>query len=236
MSRAKHIGIVAGSAEGAALCYCTICVEGANLLGSYDHPEVSIHTVPCGEYIRRGMAGRWEEVGQLMLSSGKKLASIGAELLVCPDNTLHLGLDCVIQDSPVPWLHIAQEVAATAAGRGLKRLGILGTRGITEGTVYPAKCSARGITCEFPEPEDRRGVDELIMGELIYGRFETGTRLYIQEVIRGFGQRGCDAVVLGCTELPLLISEADSALPTLDSTRILARAALREAMGQRAVG
>lgn len=187
-----------------------------------------MHTFPPSEYIRPGLDGRWEEVGRLLLSSGSKLASIGAELLICPDNTLHQGLDLVIQDSPVPWLHIAQEVAAIAAEREFKRLGVLGTRGLTEGAVYPAKLSARGIAYEFPEPEDRRRINDVIMGELIYGRFESNTRRYFQDVIRGLGQRGCDAVVLGCTELPLLISEEDSSLPTLDSTRILARAALRE--------
>jgi aspartate racemase len=231
---AKHIGIVAGSAEGAALCYRTICIEGANLLGSYDHPEVSIHTVPCGEYIRSGLAGRWEEVGRLLLASGRKLASIGAEVLICPDNTLHQGLDLVIQDSPVPWIHIAQEVAAIAAECNFTRLGIMGTRGLMEGAVYPAKLSARGIACEFPTPEDRHRIDTAIMNELIYGRFDSSTRLYFQEVIRDFEQRGCDAVVLACTELPLLIREGDAALPALDSTRILARAALRESIGDHA--
>jgi len=234
MRAAKHIGIVAGSAEGAALCYRTICIEGATLVGSYDHPEVSIHTVPCGEYIRPGLAGRWEEVGRLLLSSGRKLASIGADLLICPDNTLHQGLDFVIQESPVPWLHIAQEVATIAAERRFTRLGILGTRGLTEGAVYPARLSARGIAWEFPKPEDRLRIDELIMGELIYGRFDASTRSYFQDVIRAFEDRGCDAVVLGCTELPLLIGEEDSSLPALDSTRILARAALRESIGDHA--
>ncbi len=229
MRRAKHIGIVAGSAEGAALCYRTICVEGANLFGSYEHPEVTMHTHSPGEYIRPLLDGRWEEVGVALLSSARKLASVGAELLICPDNTLHRGLDLVIQDSPVPWLHIAQEVATVAAERGFKRVGVLGTRWLMEGEVYPGKLSAKGITYEFPETEDRQRINDMIMGELIYGRFESNTRQYFQSMIRGFGQRGCDAVVLGCTEIPLLIRESDSSLPTLDSTRILARAALREA-------
>jgi aspartate racemase len=234
MRTAKHIGIVAGSAEGAALCYRTICIEAAALLGSYDHPEVSVHAVPCGQYIRYGRQDHWEEVGRLLLSSGRKLASIGAELLICPDNTLHRGLDFVIQEAPVAWLHIANEVAAIAGERHFTRLGILGTRPITEGTVYPARLSARGITCEFPKSEDRRRIDDVIMGELIYGQFDENTRLYVQELIQGFAHGGCDAVVLGCTELPLLLNEEDSVLPTLDSTRILARAALQESIGDRA--
>lgn len=230
MRKPRHIGIVAGSAEGAALCFRTICIEGAKLLGSYDYPEISIHAVPCSEYMRPGLAGRWEEVGQVMLASGSKLASIGAEILICPDNTLHQGLDRVIQDSRVPWLHIAQEVAATAAARGFKRLGILGTRGLTNGAVYPEKLSVRNIAAELPPIKDRHRIDALIMDELIYGRFESGTRQYFQDVIRDFGRNGCDAVVLGCTELPLLIKEEDSSLPTLDSTAILAQAALRESV------
>ncbi|HEY8131685.1 MAG TPA: amino acid racemase [Thermoanaerobaculia bacterium] len=234
MPQPKHVGIVAVSAEGAALCYRTICAEGAALLGAYDHPQVTMHTYPLAEYVRHIDANRWDEAAQLLLSSATKLVEAGAEILICPDNTLHQALDLVREQSPAPWLHIAEEVGAVAAAKGFKRLGILGTRYLMEGPVYPSKLSARGIVHEIPDASDRERIHEIIIEELVYGRIEEESRRYFQSVIERLGQRGCDAVVLGCTEIPLLISEADSPLPAIDSTRTLARAALREAT--RAVG
>lgn len=229
MAHSKHIGIVAVSAEGAALCYRTICAEGAAILGPYGHPQITMHTYPLSEYMRHLEADRWEDAARLLLSSARKLAEAGAELLICPDNTLHQALDLVRDESPVRWLHIAEEVAAAASLRGCRRLGILGTRYLMEGPVYGAVLSRHGIAHEVPAAHERRDVDDIIFGELIYGRFEEAARERVRSIIRGMRARGCDGVVLGCTEIPLLISEADSPLPALDSTRILARAALREA-------
>jgi aspartate racemase len=165
----------------------------------------------------------------LLRESAEKLVAVGVNLLICPDNTMHLGLEPVRARGSVPWLHIAEEVAAVAAERGYRRVGLLGTRYLVEGAVYPEKMAIRGIACEIPNPEDRRRVQEVIFSELVCGRLEESSRRYFGELISRFGRQGCDAVVLGCTEIPLLIGEQDSALPTLDSTRILARAALREA-------
>ena len=229
MPRAKHIGIVAVSAEGAALCYRTICAEGAVLLGPHCHPEVSMHTYPLSRYMEHVDAGEWEEAGQLLLQSARLLVGAGARILICPDNTLHQALDLVRGESPAPWLHIAEEVAAVAAARRFTRLGILGTRYLMEGPVYRTALARVDIGCEIPDAASRERINGIIFGELVYGRFDDDARQYFQRVIAGLGERGCDAVVLGCTEIPLLISEADSRLPALDSTRILARAALREA-------
>lgn len=229
MQSAKHIGIVAVSAEGAALCYRTICVEGAALLGPHDHPQITMHTFSLAEYMRHVHANQWDEAGQLLLSSANTLVRAGAELLICPDNTLHQALDLVREQSPVPWLHIAEEVAAVAAVRRFKRLGILGTRYLMQGPVYPSKLAARGLTCEIPADDDRERINSIIFNELVYGRLEESSRRLFQRVIEALGARGCDAVVLGCTEIPLLITEAESPLPAIDSTRTLARAALQAA-------
>ena len=229
MNRARHIGIVAVSAEGAALCYRTICTEGAAILGPHDHPQVTMHTYPLAAYMEHVDADRWCEAGQLLLSSANILVRAGADLLICPDNTLHQALDLVRQQSLAPWLHIAEEVAAVAATRGFRRLGILGTRYLMEGPVYRAKLVARGIAHEIPEADDRERINAIIFNELVNGRFEEASRRYFDTVIETLGARGCDAVVLGCTEIPLLVTEAESPLPAIDSTRTLARAALREA-------
>jgi len=230
MTKARHLGIVAVSAEGATLCYRTICVEGAALFGTHGHPEIAMHTYPLAEYMRHIESDRWDEVGTLLLSSAHKLVEAGAELLLCPDNTVHQALDLVRAQSPVPWLHIAEEVGAVAATRGFRRLGILGTRYLMEGPVYPAALAARGIESEIPDPADRERINTIIFDELVRGAIRNESRAYFQRVIQRLETRGCDAVVLGCTEIPLLVSESDSELPAIDSTRTLARAALRESL------
>jgi aspartate racemase len=226
----KHVGIVAVSAEGAALCYRTLCAEGAAIVGPHAHPEVTMHTYPLAAYMRHIGVGRWDDAGKLLLESAEKLRRAGAELLICPDNTAHQAIDLIRGRSPLPWLHIAEEVARAAAERGFRQLLLLGTKYLMEGPVYPTKLRVRGIECEIPAAAERERINALIFDELVYGRFEVEARTYFQRVIAAAKQRRMDAVILGCTEIPLLISEADSALPILDSTRILARAALREAV------
>ncbi len=226
----KHIGIVSVSAEGAALCYRTICLEGATLLGPHEHPEISLHTFSLRSYQRLIDEDRWDAVGEMMLESAARLVKAGAQLLICPDNTVHQGLDLVRERSPAPWIHIAEEVAAEAIRHGYKRLAILGTRFLMEGSVYPTKLGATGIDYRFPNLEQRTRINQIIYDELVYARFVPESRASFQNVIGDLAEHGCDAVALACTEIPLLISPADSLLPILDSTRILARAALREAI------
>jgi aspartate racemase len=226
----RHIGIVACSAEGAALCYRTICTEGPRLLGGHAHPEVTMHTPSLQHYVRCLDAGDWSGVAELMLGSAQKLASLGAEFLICPDNTLHQALPQVEPRSPLPWIHIAEVVAAEAARRGYRRLGLTGTRWLVESEVYPEKLKARGLEYVRPGPAERVEIGRIIMNELVYGVFKPEGVRYLQSVIAQMKDAGCDAVVLGCTEIPLIIDDANAALPTLDSTRLLARAALRRAV------
>ena len=229
MNRARHIGIVAVSAEGAALCYRTICAEGATILGPHDHPQVTMHTYPLAEYMRLIEGDRWHDAGALLLSSANALVRVGADLLVCPDNTLHQALNLVRDQVPAPWLHMPEEVAAVAAARGFKRVGVLGTRYLMEGPVYREALTARGIAHEVPDADDRRRINAIIFDELVYGRVDQRSRQYVLAVIDALGARGCDAVIIGCTEIPLLVAEAEAPLPAIDSTRTLARAALKEA-------
>jgi aspartate racemase len=222
----KHIGIVAVSTEGAALCYRTICLEGEALLGPHAHPEVSLHNFPLSRYQRLIDRDDWRAVGELLLESAAKLVRAGAEILICPDNTIHQGLDLVRERSPAPWIHIAEEVTREARDRGFKRVGILGTRFLMEGPVYPSRLAAAGIGHRVPNPAQRGRINQIIYDELVRSRFERSSLEYFQDVIRDLKSDGCDAVALSCTEIPLLVTEKDSELPILDSTRILARAAL----------
>jgi aspartate racemase len=227
---AKHIGIVACSAEGAALCYRTICTEAPREMGEYAHPEVTMHTYPLSEYMKHIWAGEWEGVAELMLSSGHKVAEAGADFAICPDNTIHQALEFVKPKSPIPWLHIAETVAEEAQKHGFAQLGILGTKYLMTGPVYPKALRQFGIAHEIPAENDRERIDKIIFDELVNGLFIEESRRYFNNVMRALKQRGCDAAVLGCTEIPLIVDPSDSPLPTLDSTRLLARAAIREAL------
>ena len=226
-----HIGIVACSAEGAALCYRTICIEGASLLGAHAHPEVSLHSHSFAQYVKCLDRDDWQGVGELMLDSANKLAKIGADFLICPDNTIHQALPFIQSRSPLPWLHIAEVVAAAAVERGFKCLGLTGTRWLIDSNVYPEKLEARGLQYLRPSSAERDEINRIIMEELVCGVFKPAAVEFHQQVIGRMKDRGCDAVVLGCTEIPLIIGDQNSPLPTLDSTRLLSRAALRRATG-----
>ena len=225
-----HIGIVACSTEGAALCYRTISLEGGQRIGKHDHPEVSLHSFSLAEYMKSIESGDWAGVAQLMLSSAEKLAKAGADFLICPDNTIHQAFDLVEHRSPRPWLHIAREVAAEAKQCGYKRVAVLGTKYLMEGPVYREALKAAGIEHRMPASEQREQTNRIIFDELVNGVFLPRSLTYYLDVIRGLKSEGCDAVVLGCTEIPLLVTPQDSPLPTLDSTRLLARAAVRKAI------
>lgn len=227
----RSIGIVACSSEGAALCYRTICARAPAVLGPHAHPEIALHGASLAEYVAALEAGDLEAVGALMLRSAEKLAAAGADFLVCPDNTIHAAMAHVRPRSPLPWLHIAEVVAEEAGRRGVRRAALLGTRWLVENNVYPDALGAQGIEFLRPEEDEKAEVGRIIMDELVNDIQVDASVAYLQELIERVEDRGCDAVILGCTELPLVLSDHNSVLPTLDSTRLLADAALRHATG-----
>lgn len=226
-----HIGIVAGSAEGAALCYRTICLEAPAVLGEHNHPEITMNSVALAEHMRYVRAGDWEGLAGVLAESARKVAGAGAAFAICPDNTYHQSFEFLAPRSPIPWIHIAEAVAEEARRLGFARLGILGTKYLVESSVYPGTLKGFGIESEIPDAADRERINDIIFKELVNGLFPEASRLYFNEVAGKFRERGCDAVVLGCTEIPLIVRPDDTPLPTLDSTRLLARAALRRAIG-----
>jgi aspartate racemase len=227
----KHIGIVGCSAEGAALCYRTICLEAEPLMGRHMHPEVTMHTIALAEYMKPIDAGEgWQPVAELMLRSAEALKRAGADFLICPDNTIHEAMPFVLPRSPLPWLHIAEEVGKEAKRRGFRKLGITGTKFLVSGPVYPEKLEQMGIGYLRPTKEQQEQINTIIFDELVRGLQTPESLFYFEQVIESLKLQGCDAVVLGCTELPLLVSESESPLSALDSTRTLARAALRHAL------
>ena len=227
--KAKHIGIIACSAEGAALCYTTICSEAAELMGVHNHPEISMHTPPLAEYMKCIDQEDWHGVAKLMRLSSEKLAQVGAEFAICPDNTIHQSLKFDCGHWPIPLLHIAEAVIDGAKQHGYLKLGLTGTKWLVKSEMYPDILDNNGIECVRPSDSQQDKMNNIIMDELVAGRFDNQSIQYFIDVISGFKEQGCDAVILGCTEIPLIINPNNSPLPVLDSTRLLARAALKKA-------
>jgi aspartate racemase len=226
----KHIGIVACSAEGAALCYRTICRDAVRLVGKHDHPRITMDSIPMAAWMPSFDAGDLRGVARIMLDSVRLLAAAGADFAICPDNTAHLAWDELQAETPIPWLHIARVVGDEARACGYRRIGILGTRFTMAGPVYRETLSAMGIDTMVPDANDFEMIDRIIFAELVDGVFTDAAREAYEAGIGRLRDRGCDAVALACTEIPLLVRPATSPLPTLDSTRLLAAAALRSAI------
>jgi aspartate racemase len=199
-------------------------------MGAHMHPEITMHTHPLGVYMPAIRAGDWRTVADLMLSSARILAGAGADVLLSPDNTIHEAMPLVRDASPLPWLHIAESVARQARARGFSRLAITGTTYLMTGPVYPETLGRFGLACEIPGAEDRETINRIIFDQLVYGDIREESRRAFNAIYGRMKARGCDAAVLGCTEIPLLVDPDDCPLPTLDSTRLLARAAIEEAL------
>jgi len=231
---AKHIGIVSISYEGAALCYQTICAEAATVMGEHLHPEITMHSFPLAQYLQFVSKLDWEGTAELLLESVNKVANAGADFAICPANTAHEAFEFLQPRSPIPWLHIVEVVAEAAKHQGCTKLGILGTRFLMEGKVYPRILSQQGIAMIVPEREQRERINTLILEELVKGILQDSTRGYFLKLVADLTEKGCDAVVMACTEIPLILKPDDVEIPLLDSTRLLATAALKEALGPEA--
>jgi len=227
---AKHIGIVACSAEGAALCYRAIAQAAEEYMGAHNHPVITLHSIPLADWVPAFNNQDYKAVGRLMLESARVVANAGAEFAICPDNSCHLSWEHFINESPIPWLHIAEVVAQEARRHGYKKAALLGTRFTMTGPVYPEIFLRYHIGVLPPPPEHQKLVDDVIFDELVHGIFPESSRLRYNYIIEQLKAQGCDCVILGCTEIPLLVREDDCPLPTLDSTRLLARAAVQHAL------
>ena len=226
----KHIGIVSVTDEGTALCYRTICREAASVMGEYHHPQMTIHTFPLADYVPFMSKLDWEGLAELLLRSCEIVARAGADFIICPCNTAHEAFSFFRYRSPIPWLHIVEVVADAAAAQGMSKVGVLGTRSLMEGNLYGEILSERGVETLTPNTDQREKINSFIYDELIHGKFERSTKEYFRGVVRDLAQQGCDGVIMGCTEIPLILEPQDVEVPLLDSTRLLAKAALAEAL------
>jgi len=230
-----HVGIVAHSTEGAALCFLAYCQEGFRRTGRHEHPDVTLDYIAFGYSMPAWDAGDHSSIRDTLATSVSRLARAGADFFICPDNTAHLALEVPGPDLAIPGLHIAEAVADQAASEGHTRVGILGTRYTMESALYPTALGARGIEAETPDADTRAVINSIIFDELVNGEFTDASRQYYVRAIAALAARGCDAVALVCTEIPLLVPPEASPLPTLDSTRLIARLAYDVAVGDLAM-
>lgn len=227
----KHVGILAHSFEGAGLCFQTLCLEGVARLGPHMHPQITMTCSPMGDVMDAWEGGDHAHLRAFFAKDIAKLAAAGADFFLCPDNTAHIALEGEGDPFALPGLHIAEVVADEAQRRGFRNVGILGTKYTMNGPVYPGALGRRGIAWAVPAPADQRIVNDIVFDELCLGRFTDQARAAYAQIIDRLAADGCDAVALVCTEIPLLVGPEDSPLPTLDSTRLLAKAALAVALG-----
>jgi aspartate racemase len=229
-----HLGILAHSTEGAALCFLAYCQEGFRRLGRHEHPDVTLDYIAFGYSMPAWDAGEHAAIRATLATSVQRLAQVGADFFACPDNTAHIALEVPGPDLALPGLHIAEVVAAEAARAGYQRVGVLGTKYLMTSPVYPEALAARGIAAEIPDPADRDIINRVIFDELVSGVFADASRQEYARIMARLAARGCDAAALVCTEIPLLVTPEVAPLPTLDSTRLLARAAYDVAAGHAA--
>lgn len=229
----KHIGILAHSAEGATLCYRTAWMEGIRRLGPHNHPEITLTGVAMHLALDAWDRNDLPSLRALFMADARKLAAAGADFFVLPDNTAHIALEAPGEPFPIPCLHIAEVVADQVLADGRRRIAILGTNWTMEGPVYPGAFGRRGLAWEIPDEPDRKIIHDIIFNELCLGVFTDASRAEYVRIIAKLADRGCDAVALVCTEIPLLITAEVSPLPILDSTRLLAAAAVEVALSVR---
>lgn len=225
-----HIGILAHSADGAAMCFLEMVREASRALGAHEHPEITLSILPMGPMLDRYAQGDLAGVKEHLARTARRLAAAGCDFFVCPDNTAHIALELPGDPLPLPGLHIAEIVARRAQSDGRTCVGLLGTRWTMEGPVYPAAFARAGVAMQVPAPADRTLVDGVIFDELCQGLVTDASQSEHLRIIEALKVMGCDAVALSCTELPLLVTPDVSPLPTLDSTRLLARQAVAAAI------
>lgn len=227
-----HIGILAHSADGASLCFLEMVRESARKLGAHEHPEITLSILAMAPTLPMYESGDLSAVNAHLARTAQRLADAGCDFFVRPDNTAHIALDAATSPLPLPGLHIAEIVARTAKAQGRKRIALLGTRFTMEGPAYPAAFARHGLEMRTPDAPDRALVDRVIFDELCQGEINAASRAEFVRIIAALKDEGCDAAALSCTEIPLLVTDDVSPLPTLDSTRLLAHAAVAAALAE----
>lgn len=230
INKLKRIGICAHSYEGAALCFLTACREGARLLGPHMHPNIVLSAIPMGLSMPAWESDNYQEIAEHLSNGVNEVTKSGAEFFICPDNTGHIVLEKIIHTLPIPGLHIADVVCQEILDNNWGKVALLGTKWTMTGMVYSNAFMKNGLERFIPDEPDRTKINNAIFEELCQGVFESDTIDHFIRTIESLKNMGAECVVLGCTEIPLIIDSENSPLPILDSTRLLAEKAVQLAL------
>lgn len=227
----KRIGILGGvSPESTAEYYQYITRMYTRRFGNYAYPEILIYSVSFQSYVDWPSQNRWDRVAQGLSEAAQALERAGADFLVIAANTMHLVYDQVQASVQIPVLSLLDAVTGAIHACGFSTVGLLGTRFTMDGPLYTRSLGSRGITVLLPEAEEREWIDRVIYTELVAGQFREESRQGFIRIVRRLAERGAQGIILGCTEIPLLLHAADVRVPLFDTTQIHAEAALQYAL------
>ena len=227
----KQIGIVAVSPEGAALCYQQLFRHAASILSPENHPIVSMHNIPLAHYVHAVRNDDWRLVGTLLRQSADILASNGAEFCFTPDNAVQHSVHLAEVGSPIPWMKMTQAVADRIQTDQRSTIGVIGTKYVTTGSVYQTDLGMRGIKIVRPEDQDAERLDQIIFDELVFGIRNKSSQSEMLEIVNRLADRGCEGIILGCSEAPMMIDDENCPLPIYNASDIMAEDAIRFACG-----
>lgn len=228
----KTIGLIGGmSWESSAQYYAIINRTVRDRLGGSHSAKILMHSLDFGEIERLQHDGDWSSLTVQMVNVAKRIQAGGADFVLICSNTMHLMADAMAAEIDIPLLHVVDQTSAAIVKAGLKRVGLLGTAFTMERPFYRDRLAAAGLEVLIPSDADRRDVHRVIYEELVAGKFEPVSRQIYREVIARLVERGAQAIVLGCTEIMLLVDQSDSAVPLFDTTSLHALAAVDLALG-----
>jgi len=226
----KHIGILGITAEGASLCYQTIVSQSARILGENIHPTITLHTTSFNDILKAQKDSNWEKVSEICLGSIKVLKNAEADFVIIPANSIHYAYDLMKIKSPIPILSIVDVVLSECLEKKYKKVGILGIGITMSGDLYTKPLEDNDVEAFVPTEENQRILNEIIYKEIVLGIKNEESIRKVVTIIQDLKHQGVEAVILGCTELPLVITEDNSPLPVIDTTTLLAIKAVEKAL------
>ena len=226
----KHIGIVGVSPEGASICYQQLFRHAAVMLEPHMHPIVSVHNIPLAQYVDAVGRDDWCQVAALLTDSALRLASIGVEFCFTPDNAVQHAVQLAEVSCPIPWLKMTSAVATRIEEDNRKTVGVIGTKYVTSGSAYQTDLGVKGIKLVRPNEEDTETLNQIIFDELVFGIINPESQKTIHEIIYRLTDLGCEGVILGCSEAPLMVTHETCDVPLYNASDIMAQQAMEFAI------
>ena len=228
----KKIGIVGGISWVSTIDYYRFINEGINeKLGGIHFAECIIYSLNFNDFVSNNTANNWEATYQLLLEACQSLENSGADVIILGANTAHAVADRLEQNIRVPLIHIATETGNEIKKKGLKKVGLLGTKFTMEMDFYKSKLALSGIECIIPESQETRDfIQQTLKDELGKGIIKEETKKAYLVIIEELIKNGAEGIILGCTEIPMILSQEDVSVPVFDTTRIHSKAAVAFAL------